>query len=99
MEVRVDNKHSIYTTADGVPVLAKRLADGKLQPIPSGEPVILFRGRDRLALPMLEFYRKLCQIDGVTDYQLESLDGMIAEFAEFASTSQTMKQPGITKGM
>ena len=50
---RIDNKHhlegeAIIKTGNGKPIDL------------SAEPVILFRGRDRLALPMLEFYRGLC---------------------------------------
>lgn len=87
---RIDNKHhmegeQIVKTGNGVP-------------IPDDEPVILFRGRDRLALPVLRFYRDLCVADGCTDFQLNSLDGMIRAFEEFAATSPTMKQPGITRG-
>lgn len=88
---RIDNKHhlegeQIVKTGNGVP-------------IPDDEPVILFRGRDRLALPMLRFYRQLCADDGCTDFQLRSMDDMIQKFANFADNSPTMKQPGITLGM
>lgn len=71
---------------------------GNDQPISDDEPRIIFRGRDRLALPMLRFYRSLCQADGCTDYQLKAVDDLIAEFADFAETSPTLKQPGITLG-
>ena len=67
-------------------------------PIPDDEPRILFRGRDKLALSMLRYYEKLCVEDGCTEYQLASLSKMISEFEDFAETSLTMKQPGITKG-
>jgi len=95
----IDNKHSIFIDdVTDSPFLAKRLADGELQPIPADEPTILFRGRDRLALPMLEFYRSLCFDDGATPYQLESMDDMIRKFRKFSATSKTMKQPGSTLG-
>ncbi len=68
------------------------------EPISDGEPTILFRGRDRLALPMLRFYRDLCVHDGCTQYQLDSMNEMIARFETFAEASATMKQPGITEG-
>lgn len=87
---RLDNKHHL----DGEQVVKT----GNGVPIPDDEPVILFRGRDKLALPMLQFYRQLCVEDGCVAFQLESLDGMIREFKEFAVSSPTMKQPGITKG-
>ena len=97
-EVRVDNKHSMYISAENLPVLAKRLESGELQPIPETEPVILYRGRDKLALPMLRYYRELCVADGCTDFQLKSMDDMIHKFEKFAEKSETMKQPGVTRG-
>lgn len=62
------------------------------------EPVILFRGRDKLALPMLNYYRGLCVADGCTDCQMQSMDDMIRRFQEFSDQSATMKQPGCTLG-
>lgn len=96
--IRLDNKHSLTINTDGDPVVVKRLANGNLQPIPENEPVILFRARDKLALKMLGYYRELCRQDGVTVYQLVSMDDMIQRFADFAAKSETMKQPGCTKG-
>lgn len=71
---------------------------GNNQVIPDDEPTILFRGRDKLALPLLLAYRDMCINNGCTDYQLATLDRMIARFAYFAETSKTMKQPGCTHG-
>lgn len=89
-KMRIDEKHHIYND------LIVKTTNGQV--MPDDEPRILFRGRDRLALPMLEFYRELCVKDGCTDYQLESMDRMLAEFRDFAETSATMKQPGVTLG-
>lgn len=88
---RIDNKHhldgeQIVKTGNGVPIDLEK------------EPVILFRGRDKLALPMLQYYRQMCVADGCNDYQLESMDDMIRQFKEFADNSPTMKQPGVTRG-
>jgi hypothetical protein len=89
---RLDNKHHLEGEAI--------IKTGNGQPINlAAEPVILFRGRDRLALPMLRHYRQLCSIDGCTDFQLESMDDMIRRFQEFSDASPTMKQPGITRGL
>lgn len=65
--------------------------------VPETEPTILFRGRDRLALPMLRFYRASCEDDGATEFQMQSIDRMIARFEKYAEENPT-KQPGITKG-
>ncbi len=88
---RIDNKHHL----DGEKII--KTGNGAAIDLDK-EPVILFRGRDRLALPMLHFYRGLCVRDGCTDFQLGSMDDMIRRFQEFADESPTMKQPGITRG-
>ena len=89
---RIDNKHSI--TDQGVIIKTSNGA-----PIPDHEPKILFRGRDRLALPMLRFYLGMCLEDGCTPYQEESMRAMIAEFEDFQKKfPSSMKQPGSTSG-
>lgn len=89
---RIDNKHSI--TSEGVIIKTSNGA-----PIPDHEPKILFRGRDKLALPMLNYYLRLCMEDHCTKYQEESMRSMIKEFEDFKNSfSDTMKQPGSTKG-
>jgi len=47
---------------------------------------------------MLEYYRQLCVLDGCTDFHLRGVDSRIEAFRQFAETSPTMKQPGITRG-
>ena len=72
---------------------------GNGMPIPMREPTLLFRARDRLALPALRHYRGLCAQDGATDFQLECVDEMIERFEWFAKTfPKDMKQPGCTQG-
>ena len=89
---RIDNKHHL----DGERIIKT----GNNAPIDlDTEPVILFRGRDSLALPMLYHYRSLCVADGCTDFQMESMDDMIRRFQEYANQSPTMKQPGCTRGL
>jgi hypothetical protein len=99
---RIDEKHHLEIRLHDredqdscYPVIVK---SGNGEPIPLEEPRILFRGRDRLALPLLRVYRQMCADDGATDYQLNSMDVMIKEFEDFAATSPTMKQPGSTRG-
>ena len=93
---RLDNKHNLDVTLWGVPIIVK--TNGVPIDLET-EPVILFRGRDKLALPMLRHYRDLCIADGCTDFQLESMDDMIRRFEDFAAQSPTtMKQPGSTLG-
>lgn len=67
--------------------------------VPREEPLILFRGRDYLAVPLLELYRKLCSEDGCNDFQLGQIDELINRFKTFASANpNVMKQPGVTRG-
>lgn len=96
----IDNKFSMYVGANNMPVLAKRLVNGALVPIPDDEPLFLFRARDTLALPTLQRYMGLCLADGCTNLQIESLRGMIDRFAQFAAHNPgAMKQPGLTMGI
>lgn len=58
-----------------------------------------FRARDRNALPMLDFYRQLCEEDGCNDFQMEGINNRIVAFAKFRKEQALkMKQPGITRG-
>ena len=100
MQRRIDNKHQIEALEEAGNIVELRIVKSS-NGVPidlDNEPVILFRGRDKLALPMLHYYRQLCKDDGCTDYQLESMDDMIRRFDEFALTSNAMKQPGCTLG-
>lgn len=64
------------------------------------EPLILFRGRDYLALPLLMHYREMCERDGCNDFQLDQLNKLVESFEKFASENPgVMKQPGITRGL
>jgi hypothetical protein len=86
---RIDEKHSV----DGDKIVKTKT----LEVIEESEPTILFRARDRLALPMLRYYKALCEEDGATEYQLKSVDTMIERFQKFGEENAT-KQPGITRG-
>lgn len=89
---RIDNKHSVTDT--GVIIKTSNGA-----PIPDHEPKILFRGRDKFAIPMMQHYLELCLQDGCTKYQEESMRAMIKEFEDFRDKfSSSMKQPGSTSG-
>lgn len=67
--------------------------------VPESEPTILFRGRDHLALPLLEHYIRLCELDGCNDFQLASMAKMVDKFRKFKDDNPLMmKQPGITRG-
>ena len=89
---RIDNKHSV--TSEGVIIKTSNNS-----PIPDHEPKILFRGRDKFAIPMMQYYLSLCMQDGCTPYQEESMRSMIKEFEEFRdSFKSSMKQPGSTSG-
>jgi len=87
----IDTKY--HVTDDG-----RIIKTGNGQEVPMDEPMFLFRARDYLAVPALEFYQQLCIDNGCTDYQKQSMEDMIEKFKEFAASSPTMKQPGITEG-
>lgn len=90
---KIDLKHHINEKGEIV-----KTGNGVV--VPDHEPLILFRGRDRLAVPMLRAYRQLCIDDGCNDFQLGQIDELIGRFVKFAEDNpQTMKQPGITRGL
>src|SRR6266705_20994 len=93
MNKEMDLKYSIGVHVKGDPSLFKT---SNKQKIPADEPTILFRGRDKLALPMLKYYLNLCEKDNCTDYQLKQMHEMITRFEKFSQESSTMKQPGST---
>lgn len=79
--------------------ICKTTADGRLVPIPENEPMILFRGRDHLAVALLEHYHTLCALDGCNEFQLTQVQELIDRFKRFAAENPgVMKQPGVTKG-
>lgn len=84
------------------PVPSRRIEIVNLSgvPIPEDEPMILFRARDYLALPMLEHYAKLALADGCTDFHMQGIQNRIDAFRQFAAEHpDRMKQPGVTKGI
>lgn len=90
---QIDLKHHIDTEG-------RLIKTGNGVEVPENEPLMLFRGRDRLALPMLMKYRELCIEDGCNDFQLSQVDAIIDKFRDFADENpQIMKQPGITRGL
>jgi len=74
-----------------------RKIDGKYQisgditkidgtPIPEHEPLILFRGKDKLLLPLLEKYVELCRHAGSPEAQIVSLEQRINEIKDWQAT-------------
>lgn len=62
--------------------------------IPEDEPVILFRARDRKALPRLRDYRDACD----DPHQKRAVQDRIDEFEAYqAAHPDRVKEPGITR--
>ena len=57
-------------------------------PIPQDEPLILFRGKDKLLPVLLEQYRQLCQDAGSPQQQLESIERQIQEIKAWQEKNQ-----------
>jgi len=92
----IDPKFHIEHDANSV--LIVKTSNGEV--VPEDEPLMLFRARDRNALPMLRYYQDCCYKDGCTDFQMEGIANRIAAFEDFRSKNpKRMKQPGITKGL
>lgn len=81
---------------DGKPVAVKT-SNGQI--IPDDEPVVILRGRDHLALPLLRIYLEVSRVDGCTEWFINEQLKTIAQFEQFATEhADRMKQPGITMG-
>ena len=92
----IDPKYGIEVR-DGEPFIVKA-ATGEA--IEDGEPLILFRARDRNAESMLHFYRGLCAADGCTEFHMEGIQNRVDTFEQFKREHpERMKQPGITRGL
>jgi hypothetical protein len=89
---KLDSKFSV----DGDQII--KTSNGEA--IPEDEPVMIFRGRDRLALPLIRIYEQLGIIDGCNDYHAELVGKQIAAFEKFAEEHpERMKQPSVTRGL
>ncbi len=87
----IDTKHSIADTLHGLMLIKTETKE----PIPEEEPVILFRGRDKLAVSVLQEYKKMCIAEGCTPNHMESLDIMLEKFINFKKWyPDRIKQPG-----
>jgi hypothetical protein len=63
------------------------------EPIPDDEPVIIFRARDRKALPILHLYLSLCD----DEHHRQAIQDRIYEFGAFQRAHpERVKEPGIT---
>ncbi len=92
---QIDPKYSIFAHDDRLEIV-----NASNVPIPEDEPLILFRGRDRLAVAMLEHYRELALEDNCSVFHLEGIDNRLAAFRRFRyEHPERMKQPGITRGL
>jgi hypothetical protein len=70
------------------------------EPIPDDEPLMIFRARDRHALPMLRYYAELCARDICTEFHMLGIFNRLEAFEKFAKDHpERMKQPGITRGL
>ncbi len=64
------------------------------QPIPADEPLMLFRGRDRLLPALLDYYLQLRQQSGMTPEQLADLQAQVDAIKQWqASYPDRLKMP------
>lgn len=94
----IDLKHAAAQIGGRIEIVKMRM-DGSIEMIDRDEPLILFRGRDRLAVPLLETYLELCITDGCTTFQRSQVEELLHRFRKFASSHPSMmKQPGSSEG-
>lgn len=86
-----------------------RIIDGKhavvnetivvLEEIPEGEPLFLFRARDKLAVEALRAYLRLCVDADCSGYQLRAVAEHVARFNVWSEQNpDKMKEPGSSHG-
>ena len=65
-------------------------------PIPDDEELILFRGQDKLVVPLLEYYRLLFISSGCPDTELKLLDKRIKDIKAWQKANPgRLKIPGV----
>lgn len=101
---RLRKKHSTETPNQPEPpkpnsqAIEERGPAGGVRQIDRDEPLMLFRARDCLAVPMIELYRDLCVNDGANDLKLAQVDELLARFKTWADTNPGKMEPaGITR--
>ena len=58
------------------------------------EPTMLFHGKNRLAVPLLVYYRTLCREDGCAVEVLQHVDAIISDFEAYRDAHpELMTQP------
>ena len=68
--------------------------------VPADEPLFVLRGRDNLALRLLDEYVRQSVEDGCNDYHFDKLEQAIRRFKAFADKHpDRMKQPSVTRGL
>ena len=87
----IDSKYSIVVRA-GRPVIVHT---SDLSELPEGEPLCLFRGRDRLFLPALLVYSGLCVESGCSWEHIDGVIALLRRFEAFARKNpDRMRLPG-----
>lgn len=76
---QIDSKYKIDDSGELVKM------DGT--PVPTDEPLILFRAKDKLTPQLLENYKKLCQDAGSPPQQISSLDQLIQQFKDWQTAN------------
>jgi hypothetical protein len=75
----IDRKYEIQADSNGIAITKLNRSATAIE-IPRDEPLILFRARDALAVPMLTHYARLCTEAGCDPGQLELLHKRIGDF-------------------
>ena len=57
-------------------------------PIPQDEPLILFRGKDKLLPQLLSHYKQLCQNAGSHQQHLEDIDSLVKNIYSWQEQNQ-----------
>ena len=90
----IDGKHAVVAEK-----IVKHLDGVFIEEIPEGEPLFLFRARDKFAIEALRAYLKICADNECSGYQLGAVAEHIAKFSLWAKcNADKMKEPGSSQG-
>lgn len=91
MTRNIDSKYVAMETANlGLQIVNKRNMDV----LPGDEPLFLLRGRDWLAMKLLERYLELCEANKCAPEHIAGVRAVLREFQDFADHHpERMKLP------
>lgn len=92
----LDGKFSIQLERrPGEPLTPRLVNSETLVAVPLGEPLFVFRARDKFAVKVLKSYLRVCTNEGCSRAHLKGIERKIEEFQRYGvQHPEKMKEPG-----